>query len=214
VGGAVWSTDANLVCSHVFVSEDGLDGLVIERALGTSLNGNAGGRSLREASQRALTGMTAAFQLDWKGKTFRGSVAPLLGFEGDLIGTVGAAVPEDARMQQMGSQGFATKVFKSAPFVYADLVVVPGDMVVRKGDVRLKLSPTEFRLLMELIRRPNEALTREVLLREVWGHEFLGHSRLVDMAIQRLRAKIESDPQDPTLILTVRGIGYRLGGGG
>jgi two-component system response regulator MtrA len=74
----------------------------------------------------------------------------------------------------------------------------------------LALTATEFRLLCELARRPQQVFTREVLLDLVWGYEFLGDSRLVNVAIQRLRAKVEDDPAHPTLITTVRGVGYRL----
>ena len=77
------------------------------------------------------------------------------------------------------------------------------------GATPLPLTPTEFRLLVALARRPGRVLTREVLLDEVWGYDFLGDSRLVDVAIQRLRAKIEDDPAEPRLIQTVRGAGYR-----
>ena len=74
----------------------------------------------------------------------------------------------------------------------------------------LALTATEFRLLCELARRPQQVFTREVLLDLVWGYQFLGDSRLVNVAIQRLRAKVEDDPAHPTLITTVRGVGYRL----
>ncbi len=75
----------------------------------------------------------------------------------------------------------------------------------------LALTATEFRLLCVLARRPRQVFTREMLLDLVWGYEFLGDSRLVTVAIQRLRAKVEDDPTHPTLITTVRGVGYRLG---
>lgn len=74
----------------------------------------------------------------------------------------------------------------------------------------LSLTATEFRLLCELARRPGQVFTREMLLELVWGYEFLGDSRLVNVAIQRLRAKVEDDPANPVLIATVRGVGYRL----
>ena len=73
----------------------------------------------------------------------------------------------------------------------------------------VQLTPTEFRLLVELARRPGQVFTRELLLERVWGYGYLGDSRLVDVAIQRLRAKIERDPSAPELIETVRGVGYR-----
>ena len=75
----------------------------------------------------------------------------------------------------------------------------------------LGLTPTEFRLLVELARRPTQVFTREMLLERVWGYGYLGDSRLVDVAVQRLRAKIEQDPTQPSLINTVRGVGYRAG---
>ena len=75
---------------------------------------------------------------------------------------------------------------------------------------QLELSSTELRLLAELVRHPGQVLTREVLLQRVWHYDFLGDSRLVDMAIKRLRDKIEDDPSRPALVTTVRGVGYRF----
>ncbi len=85
---------------------------------------------------------------------------------------------------------------------------VPGHTAWR-NDEELPLTPTEFRLLVELARRPGQVFTRELLLERVWGYDYLGDSRLVDVAIQRLRAKVEADPAEPELIETVRGVGYR-----
>ena len=85
---------------------------------------------------------------------------------------------------------------------------VAGRTVERAGR-EIPLTRTEFDLLQELLSRPGQVLTREVLLDRVWGYDFLGDSRLVDVAIQRLRAKIEADPANPQLILTVRGAGYK-----
>lgn len=73
----------------------------------------------------------------------------------------------------------------------------------------LGLTRTEFDLLLELARQPGRVLTREALLDRVWGYDFLGDSRLVDVAIGRLRAKVEADPAKPSLIVTVRGVGYK-----
>jgi len=64
--------------------------------------------------------------------------------------------------------------------------------------------------LLELARRPGQVFTRDLLLDRVWGHTYLGDSRLVDVAVQRLRAKVEEDPAHPRLIRTVRGAGYKL----
>jgi two-component system response regulator MtrA len=84
---------------------------------------------------------------------------------------------------------------------------------VRRGGQEIALTATEFRLLLELARRPRQVFTRELLLQRVWGYDFLGDSRLVDVAVQRLRGKIEDDPREPKIVVTVRGVGYRLGGG-
>ena len=91
-----------------------------------------------------------------------------------------------------------------------DLEIDVAGFVARKDGRDLPLTATEFRLLVELARRPGQVLTREVLLARVWDYEFLGDSRLVDVAVQRLRAKIEDDPARPSTISTVRGVGYRL----
>jgi len=80
---------------------------------------------------------------------------------------------------------------------------------VERGRERLELTPTEFRLLVELARHAGQVLSREQLLELVWGYDYLGDSRLVDATIQRLRAKIEPEPSEPQLIETVRGVGYR-----
>ena len=71
------------------------------------------------------------------------------------------------------------------------------------------LTRTEFDLLVELARHPGQVLGRETLLDRIWGYDFLGDSRLVDVAVGRLRAKVEADPANPRLIQTVRGAGYK-----
>jgi two-component system, OmpR family, response regulator MtrA len=80
---------------------------------------------------------------------------------------------------------------------------------VERGGEPIPVTRTEFDLLLELARRPGQVLTRDILLDRVWGYDYLGDSRLVDVAIQRLRAKIEPDPANPELLLTVRGAGYK-----
>jgi DNA-binding response OmpR family regulator len=82
-------------------------------------------------------------------------------------------------------------------------------VVLRRGE-RVELTKTEFRLLCELAGSPNVVLSRDQLLERVWGYDYLGDSRLVDAHVHRLRNKIEADPQRPQLIVTVRGIGYKL----
>jgi DNA-binding response OmpR family regulator len=91
-----------------------------------------------------------------------------------------------------------------------DLEIDPGGFSVRRRGEEIPLTATEFRLLLELARRPKQVFTRDLLLELVWNYDYLGDSRLVDAAVQRLRAKIEDDPKEPKLIKTVRGVGYRL----
>ena len=85
---------------------------------------------------------------------------------------------------------------------------VAGRSVARDG-AEIPLTRTEFDLLLELARHAGQVLTRDVLLDRVWGYDYLGDSRLVDVAMQRLRAKIERDPAAPEIVLTVRGAGYK-----
>ena len=80
---------------------------------------------------------------------------------------------------------------------------------VRRDGADVALTRTEFDLLVELARNAGRVLTRDVLLDRIWGYDYLGDSRLVDVAIQRLRAKVEADPAAPELVLTVRGAGYK-----
>jgi DNA-binding response OmpR family regulator len=82
--------------------------------------------------------------------------------------------------------------------------------VVIKGGDELSLTKTEYRLLCEFADHPGAVLSRDQLLERVWGYEYLGDSRLVDAHVRRLRLKVEDQPDDPKLIVTVRGIGYRL----
>ena len=82
--------------------------------------------------------------------------------------------------------------------------------LVFKAGRELALTKTEFNLLCEFADHPNVVLSRDQLLERVWGYDYLGDSRLVDAHVRRLRVKIEDHPDDPRIILTVRGLGYRL----
>jgi DNA-binding response OmpR family regulator len=93
-----------------------------------------------------------------------------------------------------------------------DLEIEPESGVVLKGGEPIALTKTEYNLLCTLASRPNVIFRREVLLEQVWGYDYLGDSRLVDTHIRRLRAKVETEPSSPTLIQTVRGLGYKLVG--
>ena len=93
-----------------------------------------------------------------------------------------------------------------------DLVIdVPEHTVKRVDGEELSLTPLEFDLLLEMARKPGQGHTREALLESVWGYRHASDTRLVNVHVQRLRAKIEHDPEDPQIVLTVRGVGYKTG---
>jgi two-component system response regulator MtrA len=97
----------------------------------------------------------------------------------------------------------------AAPLAFGPLRIDLGGRSVERDGRDIALTRTEFDLLVELVQRPGQVLTRDQLLDRVWGYDYLGDSRLVDVAVGRLRAKIEADPVEPELILTVRGSGYK-----
>ena len=94
----------------------------------------------------------------------------------------------------------------------ADLVRIDlqGHRVSRGGEV-VQLTPLEFDLLVALARKPRTVFTREVLLEQVWNYRHAADTRLVNVHVQRLRAKVERDPEHPEVVITVRGIGYKAG---
>lgn len=111
-----------------------------------------------------------------------------------------------ARLRRLGvgSEG-------SDCFTIGDLVISAESHSVRRGDTSISLTPLEFDLLLTLARKPRQVFSREVLLEEVWGYRHAADTRLVNVHVQRLRSKIEKDPEHPEIVLTVRGVGYRAG---
>jgi two-component system, OmpR family, response regulator MtrA len=82
---------------------------------------------------------------------------------------------------------------------------------VERGGKPIALTPLEFDLLVALARKPRQVFTREVLLEQVWGYRHAADTRLVNVHVQRLRSKVERDPEHPEVVLTVRGVGYKAG---
>jgi two-component system response regulator MtrA len=117
----------------------------------------------------------------------------------ELVARVRAAL----RRRTRAAEGAA------APIRLGDLAIDLGGRTVSRDGQEIPLTRTEFDLLVELAQRPGLVLSRDQLLDRVWGYDYLGDSRLVDVAIGRLRSKVEGDPVNPTLILTVRGSGYK-----
>jgi DNA-binding response OmpR family regulator len=93
---------------------------------------------------------------------------------------------------------------------FGDLEVVPDEGVVRRDGDEVHLTKTEFRLLCELASAPGRVFSREQLLERVWGYDYFGDGRLVDVHVRRLRTKVEVDAANPRHVVTVRGLGYKL----
>jgi two-component system, OmpR family, response regulator MtrA len=118
----------------------------------------------------------------------------------ELVARVRAALRRVGRREEEPAQ------LRLGPLV----IDLAGRSVTRDGDAEeIPLTRTEFELLVDLARHPGQVLPRDTLLDRIWGYDYLGDSRLVDVAIGRLRAKVEADPASPELILTVRGAGYK-----
>jgi two-component system response regulator MtrA len=92
-----------------------------------------------------------------------------------------------------------------------DLAIDVAGHTVKRDGALIALTPLEFDLLVCLARRPWQVFTREMLLEQVWGYRHSADTRLVNVHVQRLRSKIEVDPENPEVVLTVRGVGYKAG---
>ena len=104
----------------------------------------------------------------------------------------------------------ARSVDEPSVLTFGDIEVRPDEGTVERAGEPVHCTRTEFRLLCELAANPGKVLSREQLLDRVWGYDYFGDGRLVDVHIRRLRTKIEADPAVPQHILTVRGMGYKL----
>jgi DNA-binding response OmpR family regulator len=115
-----------------------------------------------------------------------------------------------ARMRALLRRAQLHEVTAPRPAHFGELELRREQGVVLKHGEEVPLTKTEFLLLCEFADHAGMVLSRDQLLERVWGYDYLGDSRLVDAHIRRLRVKIEDQPDDPKLIVTVRGIGYRL----
>ena len=93
---------------------------------------------------------------------------------------------------------------------FDQLEIAPEEGVVRLAGIEVHLTRTEFQLLVELGQHAGKILSREDLLERVWGYDYFGDGRLVDVHVRRLRTKIEPDAANPRFVVTVRGMGYKL----
>jgi DNA-binding response OmpR family regulator len=97
-----------------------------------------------------------------------------------------------------------------ARLTFGDLEIIPDEGKVTIAGREVALTKTEFRLLCVLAGNPGGVFSREDLLDKVWGYDYFGDGRLVDVHVRRLRTKVETDPAEPRHVVTVRGLGYRL----
>jgi two-component system response regulator MtrA len=104
-----------------------------------------------------------------------------------------------------------TPATESETVAIGDLVIDVAGHEVRRGSAKIPLTPLEFQLLLALAAKPQQVFTREMLLEQVWGYHYKADTRLVNVHVQRLRAKVEHDPDNPRIVTTVRGVGYRAG---
>ena len=100
----------------------------------------------------------------------------------------------------------------SGNLAIGDLAIDIFEHTVMRGSKEIPLTRLEFDLLVALAKEPGRVFTRDALLSEVWGYQHSSDTRLVNVHVQRLRAKIEHDPENPSIVTTVRGIGYKAGG--
>jgi two-component system response regulator MtrA len=111
-----------------------------------------------------------------------------------------------ARLRRLGEEAPET-------ITIADLVIDVAGHSVKRAGREIALTPLEFDLLLCLARKPWQVFTREVLLEQVWGYRHAADTRLVNVHVQRLRSKIERDPEHPEIVVTVRGVGYKANAG-
>jgi two-component system, OmpR family, response regulator MtrA len=116
-----------------------------------------------------------------------------------------------AALRRRGGRGSDSEA--PAPLALGPLSIDLAGRTVTRDGREIPLTRTEFDLLVELAQRPGQVLSRDQLLDRVWGYDYLGDSRLVDVAIGRLRSKVEPGAVEPELILTVRGSGYKAARG-
>lgn len=115
-----------------------------------------------------------------------------------------------ARVKSILRRTMSSEDEDAAPLTFGSLTIDPGARKAFKNGEQIELTPIEFELLLTLARRPGQAFSREQLVEGVWKGEHYGDERLVDSHMSRVRKKVEDDPSKPKLVVTVRGIGYRL----
>ena len=116
------------------------------------------------------------------------------------------------QLRHSSSKNGTTKANATDILNFGNLVVDTYSYTAKLNDVQLNLRPREFNLLTFFMRNKGKALTRLQILEALWGHDYIGDTRTVDVHISWLRQKLETNPEKPLRIVTVRGIGYRFDG--
>ncbi|MBY5035555.1 response regulator transcription factor [Streptococcus gallolyticus] len=114
------------------------------------------------------------------------------------------------RSELTETQVIETEISGQAELVIGDLTILPDAFVAKKHGKELELTHREFELLHHLANHLGQVMTREHLLETVWGYDYFGDVRTVDVTVRRLREKIEDTPSRPEYILTRRGVGYYI----
>lgn len=226
IGTAMWSTDEALrftwsagpALEALGFAENALVGISLFELLSTEdVNHPA-----IAAHHQALKGESAAYEVGWQERTWRGLLEPLHDPLSRIVGAVGVAVDlgllMDATRARRGKRGAERHSFPRneaeedlSPLQLGDFLIDPERFEVSRHGKQIPVTVIDFKLLTEFARRPGRVLTRRELVERVWGHDFYGDSASLTMAISRLREKIEDDHANPTIIQTVRGVGYRSG---
>jgi len=115
-----------------------------------------------------------------------------------------------ARIRALRRRSRPASAGTSEVIAVGDLEIRPDAGEVKRAGTQIHLTRTEFRLLCELASAPQRVFSRELLLERVWSYDYFGDGRIVDVHVRRLRTKIETDPGQPELLVTVRGLGYKL----
>ncbi|NLB18289.1 MAG: response regulator transcription factor [Syntrophomonadaceae bacterium] len=121
----------------------------------------------------------------------------------ELVARVKARLRSEQILNTEDAQGIK-------PLIRKDLVIIPDKYEALVGDKKMDLTPKEFELLRILAANPGKVMTRDMLLEKVWGYEFFGDTRTVDVHIRHLRKKLEDDSSSPQYIKTIRGVGYKF----
>lgn len=128
----------------------------------------------------------------------------------ELVARMRSVMRRSASGEEVAASPVESGAAANSPIDVADVHIDPGrhEVLVRGAAIEMPLK--EFDLLLALVSNAGRVLTRDQLIDEVWGHDYVGDTKTLDVHIKRLRNKVESDPSNPTSIVTIRGLGYKF----